>query len=260
MRGPPVLEIRHDEPMIASVESPQVAVFGTPIAAQVSAAFRLTVSIHSVHGTLGVRPFMREHNRHNEPITTDSSIERSAGGLGIGPALVKSLVELHDGSVEARSEGQRQGCESETRLPLAACTSKPAAVVAEVAPGKPVDLLRILIADDNTDSAESLSILLGLEGHSTRIATDGLEAVEIAEQLRPDVIVLDIGMPRLNGLDACRRIRRQSWSAGTLLIALSGWSQDADLKRSEEAGFDAHLVKPVDHDALRKLLADHRAV
>ena len=168
-------------------------------------------------------------------------------------------MELHNGSVDARSEGQR-GQRVRDAAAARGLHEQAGGGRCRGTPGKPVDLLRILIADDNTGSAESLSILLGLEGHSTRIATDGLEAVEIAEQLRPNVIVLDIGMPRLNGLDACRRIRRQSWSASTLLIALSGWSQDADLKRSEEAGFDAHLVKPVDHDALRKLLADHRAV
>lgn len=188
----------------------------------------------------------------------DTSLERSAGGLGIGLALVKSLVELHGGSVEARSEGPGRGSEFEVRLPIATAASESAAFNAEASPERPVDPLHILIADDNTDSAESLSILLRLEGHTTRIAVDGVEAVELAEQLRPDVIVLDIGMPRLNGLDACRSIRQQRWSAKTLLIALSGWSQDADRRKSEEACFDAHLVKPVDHEALENLLTNHR--
>jgi len=108
------------------------------------------------------------------------------------------------------------------------------------------------VVDDNGDSAESLAVLLQINGHETHTAHDGLEAVEAAEQLRPDVVLLDIGLPRLNGYDAARRIREQPW--GMVLVAVTGWGQEEDRHKSRDAGFDAHIVKPVDHGALMKLL------
>jgi CheY-like chemotaxis protein len=113
---------------------------------------------------------------------------------------------------------------------------------------------RILIADDNIDSATTLGQLLEMLGNDVSIAHDGLQAVEEAERFRPDIILLDIGMPKLNGYDACGRIRKQPWSKNALLVALTGWGQDDDKRRSREAGFDVHLVKPVDFGALKKLL------
>jgi CheY-like chemotaxis protein len=114
---------------------------------------------------------------------------------------------------------------------------------------------RILIADDNEDGAESLAMLLRIQGHEVATVYDGEQAVAAAESMRPDVVLLDIGMPKLNGYEACRRIREQSWGLGIYLIAVTGWGQDEDRRRTEEAGFDHHLVKPVELDALMRLLA-----
>ncbi|WP_198321043.1 response regulator [Azohydromonas aeria] len=115
---------------------------------------------------------------------------------------------------------------------------------------------RILIVDDNADSADSLAMLLQLNGHEAHTAYDGLQAVELAAQLRPEVLLLDLGLPGLDGCEACRRIRQQPWAAQSLLVAVTGWGQAADRQRSADAGFDAHLVKPVDVVALEKLVAD----
>jgi CheY-like chemotaxis protein len=114
--------------------------------------------------------------------------------------------------------------------------------------------LKILVVDDNVDSAMTMGIFLDLSGHVTRLAYDGPEAVTAAADFRPDVVLMDIGLPGLSGLDAARAIRREPWAAGTVLIALSGWGQEADRQRSREAGFQHHLVKPVDHEVLSKIL------
>ena len=120
---------------------------------------------------------------------------------------------------------------------------------------KDVKSYRILVVDDNRDSAESLALLLKYMGHDTHVALDGAQAVESASSVRPDVVLLDLGMPRINGYDACRRIRAEAWSRGMILIAQTGWGQDEDRRRTEEAGFDGHLVKPIDPDALLELVA-----
>ncbi len=184
------------------------------------------------------------------------ALVRSQGGLGIGLSLVKGLVELHGGSIEARSDGPGQGSEFVVRLPVAGekLVQEPARAGEDEQP-KPVTKCRILIADDNRDSADSLAMLLKIKGYEVGTAYDGEQAVEAAEALRPDVALLDIGMPNLNGYDACRRIREQPWGQGMFLIALTGWGQEEDRRRTEEAGFDQHMVKPVDPAALMKLLA-----
>ncbi len=184
----------------------------------------------------------------------DTSLERSVSGLGIGLTLVKTLVEMHGGSVEALSAGAGQGSEFVVRLPLAAQTQAPPpdpnAVKQVVTTGR-----RILVVDDNRDSALSLSMLLQLIGHETDKAYDGLDAVEAAARFRPDVILLDIGLPKLNGYEVCRRVRGEPWGKEIVIIALSGWGRGEDRDLSRDAGFDAHLVKPVDFAALTKLLA-----
>ena len=185
----------------------------------------------------------------------DTSLERARDGLGVGLTLARTLVEMHDGTVEAHSAGVGQGSEFVVRLPL---TSGPLAASPQGPVTKPAAMVlrRILVVDDNKDSAESLATLLELIGHEVHTAHDGLEAVDAAAKLEPDVILLDIGLPRLNGYEAARRIRQQRRRGSTLkLVALSGWGQEEDRRRSEAAGFDAHLVKPVDLDALSNLLA-----
>jgi PAS domain S-box-containing protein len=188
----------------------------------------------------------------------DQTLERSQGGLGIGLTLVKQLVEMHDGTVEAASEGSGLGSEFVVRLPIvvekqdALHPATPSAGMQAV-PGR-----RILVVDDNKDSAESLAILLKISGHVTRLAYDGLEAVAAAEEFRPEFVLLDLGLPRLNGFEACRRIREQANGQSIVLVALTGWGQEDDRQKSKDAGFDYHLVKPVEYDALMKLLGELR--
>lgn len=175
-------------------------------------------------------------------------------GLGIGLSLVKNLVEMHEGTVEAISAGIGTGAEIVLRLPMHRH------VVADVPPAPAPPAVedtprwRILIVDDNSDSADSLALLLELDGHETHTAPDGLAALEAAERLHPDVVLLDIGLPRMDGYEVCRRLRKEPWCASTMLVALTGWGQHDDRRRSREAGFDHHLVKPVDHAALMQLL------
>jgi PAS domain S-box-containing protein len=184
----------------------------------------------------------------------DTSLERSRDGLGIGLTLVKTLVEMHGGTVEARSDGPGRGSEFIVRLPIVPGTAKrsPSPPLAAPLPASP---LRILIVDDNEDGAESMALLLQLAGHETQQAHDGVEAVEAAERFRPDAVLLDIGLPKMNGYEACRRIRTKPWGRDMVLVALTGWGQEEDRQLSREAGFDAHLVKPVNHDALLQFLA-----
>jgi CheY-like chemotaxis protein len=189
----------------------------------------------------------------------NTSLERSLSGLGIGLTLVKTLTELHGGTVEVSSDGVGQGSEFVVRLPIA--------VEADVSPLPPMATasvattpLRILIVDDNRDSADMLAMLLKLNGHQTLTAHDGLAAVDAATLLDPDVILLDIGLPGLNGYEVARRIREQQRQGRRpLLVALTGWGQGEDRRRSKEAGFDTHMVKPVDERVLRRLLTEFGA-
>lgn len=183
----------------------------------------------------------------------DTSLERSQSGLGIGLTLVRNLIELHGGTVTAHSDGLGQGTEFEVRLPITnetRATSGPSVIAPTPGTNR-----RILIVDDNHDSVASLASLLTLSGYAVHTAYDGLQATEAAETLRPDVVLLDIGLPKLNGYEVARKIREQPWGKDIGLVALTGWGQDEDRKKSQEAGFDGHLVKPVDYASLIKLLA-----
>ena len=184
----------------------------------------------------------------------DRNLKRSQGGLGIGLSIVKRLVEMHGGSVEARSDGDGKGSEFVVRLPvdLSAVGHPP---VDEPKAVRPTACCRILVVDDNLDSAESLAMLLTIMGNEVVTAHDGLEALAVAAAFRPDVMLLDIGLPALDGYEVCRRIRQQAWGKGMALFALTGWGQEEDRRRSLAAGFDAHLVKPVLPATLETLLA-----
>jgi PAS domain S-box-containing protein len=185
----------------------------------------------------------------------DRTLERAQGGLGIGLMLVKRLVELHGGTVTARSEGLGRGTEFVVRLPV--IVDMPEALLSEpTAEPTCTSSHRVLVVDDNEDAASSLATLLKMTGNEIEIAHDGLEAVQAAETFRPDLILLDIGLPKLNGFDVCQRIREQPCGKEMVIVALTGWGQEDDRRRSKEAGFDHHMVKPLDYAALMKLLAE----
>jgi PAS domain S-box-containing protein len=191
-----------------------------------------------------------------EPFTQiDHSLERAHSGLGIGLTLVRRLVEMHGGTVAAHSDGPGLGSEFVVRLPVAARPAERTAAEEPHGRREGATGRRVLVVDDNCDSALSLALLLQLTGNEVHTAHDGEAAVAAASELRPDVILLDIGMPKLNGYDAARRIREQAWAADVILVAITGWGQEEDRRRSSEAGFDHHLVKPIDLDALHALLA-----
>jgi two-component system, chemotaxis family, CheB/CheR fusion protein len=181
--------------------------------------------------------------------------ERSRGGLGIGLTLVKRLVEMHGGSVTASSEGPGQGSEFTVRLPMLAGKALADQPGLPTTDERALTPRRILVVDDNTDSARLLAMLLKESGHETATAYDGLAALAVVETFRPDVVLLDVSLPKLDGHEVARRIRQQPWGKDMVLVALTGWGQDEDRRRSREAGFDEHMVKPVDEEALTRLLA-----
>jgi len=183
---------------------------------------------------------------------------RSEGGLGIGLALVKGLAELHGGTVEVHSAGLGHGSEFVVRMPVAA--QQPTSPgVAQASPLLSSERRRVLIADDNRDAAESLSLLLEMSGHEVRVAHLGHAALSLARTFRPDVALLDIGMPDLSGHDVARALRLEPWASNLQLIALTGWGQDDDRRRAFEAGFDHHCTKPIDPDQLARLIANRAA-
>jgi PAS domain S-box-containing protein len=188
----------------------------------------------------------------------DGSLERSHGGLGIGLTLAKQLVELHGGSIQARSEGIGHGSEFSVRLPIV-LTARGDAPVVDKPDSQGHGKYRVLVADDNHDAVESMGMMLRLMGNEVRTVRDGLQAVEEAAAFRPDIVVLDIGMPRMNGYDAARRIREQRWGSGMILVALTGWGQEEDKRRATEAGFDLHFTKPVSAADFERLMAGLQA-
>lgn len=197
-------------------------------------------------------------------VQVDTSLERSVNGLGVGLSLVKNLVELHGGTVEVHSAGIGHGSEFVVRLPVLneeggrreaeKDDEESAADSFFRLPPSALSKRRVLVVDDNRDAASSLAALLEMTGNETHVAHDGLAAVQAAAVLRPDVVLLDIGLPKLNGYEAARKIRQTPWGKGAVLVALTGWGQEEDRQMSREAGFDGHMVKPVDHADLMELL------
>jgi PAS domain S-box-containing protein len=187
---------------------------------------------------------------------------RSRGGLGIGLSLVRRITELHGGTVSAHSEGLGLGSEFVVRIPAMpeAVAGVPAGNVQHGQSGNGgTARRRILVVDDNLDAAEALAALLAIDGHETRIAHDGPEAIELAKRFHPDVVFLDIGMPTLDGHETARLIRQQPWGKDMVLVALTGWGQHEDRRRSQDAGFNHHLVKPADPAVVLKLLSSLEA-
>ncbi|HEY0684952.1 MAG TPA: response regulator [Steroidobacter sp.] len=175
-------------------------------------------------------------------------------GLGIGLALVRQLVELHGGTVTATSPGPNRGSEFTVRLPLASGVAPVAIVQEPPIAAAPAQALRVLVADDNADALESLALLLELCGHEVRKASDGSETLQAVSAWRPDVALLDIGMPILDGYEVARRIRSEPWGAQLFLVAVSGWGQSEDLQRANKAGFDLHFRKPIGLPVLEDIL------
>jgi signal transduction histidine kinase/ActR/RegA family two-component response regulator len=184
------------------------------------------------------------------------ALERSQGGLGVGLSLVRGLVELHGGTIEARSAGPDRGAEFVVRLPVSAMMpdNVATAAVGNAEMGL-ASKSRLLIVDDVPDSADSLAMLLELMGHEVHTAYEAERAMALAATLRPDVMLIDIGMPQVNGYELCRQLRRQPWGGEVCLVAVTGWAQEEDKLRASAAGFDRHMTKPVDADALESLLA-----
>ncbi len=187
----------------------------------------------------------------------DRNLERSQGGLGIGLSIVKRLVEMHGGSVDVKSDGHSMGSEFIVHLPVVLSVVHSQNDHGE--PTQPSSRCRILVADDNRDAAMSLAMMLNLMGNDAKTAHDGLEALDVAAAFRPELILLDIGMPRLNGYDTARQIREQPWGKSIVLVALTGWGQEEDRRKSQDAGFDFHMVKPIEPAALEKLLTGLKA-
>ncbi len=190
----------------------------------------------------------------------DATLERSQGGLGIGLTLARTLVEMHDGTLTASSAGPGCGSEFTVRIPARPRTTANVMTSSPTTPpaAKPsAGGRKVLVVDDNHDSATTLAMLLKLSSHKVEKAHDGEEALAVAERFQPEVILLDIGLPKLNGYEVVRKLREQPWGKGIKVFALTGWGQEEDRQKSKEAGFDDHIVKPVQHATLVKLLSEH---
>ena len=198
----------------------------------------------------GIAPEML-HRVFDLFVQGEEPLHRPEGGLGVGLALVRSIVQLHGGRVEAQSGGLGCGSEFIVRLPTVESLPVPKEAAAK-SDGPELPRRRILLADDNADAATTLDLLLQSLGQETRVAHDGEEALELIESFRPDIVMLDIGMPKINGYDVAQRLRAAR--SGAVLVAITGWGQEADRQRAREAGFDHHFVKPVSEAALRRVI------
>ena len=186
----------------------------------------------------------------------DRGSSLSQGGLGIGLALAQQLTQMHGGRIEVSSDGVGLGSEFSVRLPLSAAPVATALTPDLAGSLYRAERRRVLVADDNIDGAESLRLNLEIQGHDARAVFDGAAALSLADEFRPEVMVLDLGMPKLDGYEVCRRVRARSWGDEVTIIALTGWGQEQDRRRTLEAGFDHHLVKPVDPSILARLIAE----
>jgi CheY-like chemotaxis protein len=207
---------------------------------------------------IGIAPDMLPHV-FELFVQVDHASTKSQGGLGIGLTLVKNLVEMHNGTVEARSAGLDQGCEFVIRLPLKAQDSQgPNERQNGELQQEPARSSghRLLVVDDNQDAANSLAVLLRLQGHEVRVAFSGPAALQMTKDYSPDVVFLDIGMPGMDGYEVARRMRQQPGLEKVVLAALTGWGQQEDRRRTAEAGFNHHLVKPPEPKALESVLAE----
>jgi CheY-like chemotaxis protein len=184
----------------------------------------------------------------------DDSADRAPEGLGVGLPLAQSLVQLHGGTIEAKSNGRGRGSEFVIRLPLSQLfpdAGRPIQQADSDAPSRP---RRILVVDDHVDAAESMAAMLQLQGHEVVVAHSGLKTLEVVESFEPDVVLLDIGLPGINGYEVARRLRATALGKNLLIIAMTGWGAEDDRKRSRDAGFNHHLTKPVEPESLIRLI------
>jgi CheY-like chemotaxis protein len=184
------------------------------------------------------------------------SLDRSQGGLGIGLAVVRKLAEMHGGTVEAQSAGSGKGSEFTVRLPVLSSPTSRSQVLSDEEEKRPDSGWRVLVVDDNVDSADSIAMLLQMSGHEVRVSYSGQDAVETAVEYQPDIVLLDIGLPGMDGYEVGRRLRKRPELREVKLIAVTGYGREADRLQSQEAGFDYHLVKPVDAQKLQDLLVE----
>ncbi len=202
----------------------------------------------------GIEPGMLERIFHMF-VQGRAALEKIGAGLGVGLALARRIAEAHGGTLQAASEGENKGAQFTLRIPL--LRSPPRAANAAQGPAKPMLAKRILVVDDNVDAAVTLALLLKSLGHETCVVHEGLQALRMAVEFRPDVVLLDIGMPGLDGYEVARRLRALNRERPLRIIAITGWGQEADRTRSREAGFDVHLVKPVDPTLLTSVIANN---
>jgi len=181
--------------------------------------------------------------------------ENQMAGLGVGLTLSKQLIEMHGGKIEVRSGGNGKGCEFLIRLPIVIDAVELQNSVQEDAAGTDERKLRVLVVDDNLGASHMLSTLVKKLGHDVKTAGNGSQAVSLAAEFRPQVILMDLGMPEMDGYQAAQLIRRETWGKEILLIALTGWGQEADRQRTKQTGFDYHIVKPLGLDELKTALA-----
>jgi signal transduction histidine kinase/ActR/RegA family two-component response regulator len=214
-----------------------------------------TVAVRIRDTGIGILP---EHlPRIHEPFyQLDAPIEKSQGGLGIGLTLVWQLVEMHHGTVTVHSDGLDRGSEFVVRLPRAKpiVVEQPSATDTKARHSE--SARRILIVDDNHDSADAAALILQLDGHNVKTVYNGIDALMVAEQFRPHAVLLDIGMPQLNGYEVAQRMRKEPWGSHLMLIAQTGWGQEEDIRQCREAGFDHHFTKPIDFQKLKELFVE----
>jgi CheY-like chemotaxis protein len=192
-------------------------------------------------------------------VQADKSSAKAQGGLGIGLTIVKNLIEMHGGSVQANSAGLGRGSEFRIRLPLVfAKRHEPTEPSSDRQPRPLAASRRLLVVDDNADSAATLATLLRLEGHEVQVARDGISALDMASSYGPEMVLLDLGMPGMDGYEVARRLRQQPGMENVVLAALTGWGNQEDRRRTAEAGFDHHLVKPIELSVLENLISQLR--
>jgi CheY-like chemotaxis protein len=210
-----------------------------------------SVSVSVADTGIGI---LAEHLPHiHEPFyQPNSSLHKAQGGLGIGLTLVWQLVEMHGGTVSVHSEGADRGSQFVVRLPLAEGPARSQEQPAIADSSSPETVRRILIVDDNQDSADAVALILQLDGHDVKTVYNGVDALDLVEQFKPHAVLLDIGMPQLNGYQVAQRLRNQAWGKNVLLIAQTGWGQEEDIRQCRDAGFNHHVTKPIDFQKLRE--------